>query len=109
MRDLRGWRYPILGTDDHPSEDWFNHVIPVLAYFRSLVEHSGMKVTRFHLDAHSEAGFRSLPGEEIGQPIRASEGSDGIKMYPPNLDKAREDALTEPRLRKSLSDAAASL
>ncbi len=100
------WRYPILGTDDHPSEDWFNHVIPALAYFRALVEHSGIKVTRFALDAHSEAGHRSLPGELIGQPILPSES---VKMYPPNLDKPREDALTEARLKKFLADAASSL
>ena len=56
------WRYPELGTQEHPSEDWFNHVIPALMYFRAIVEHSGMNVSKMTLDAHSEAGYRDGGG-----------------------------------------------
>jgi len=46
------WRYPALGTSN-VSEDWFNHVIPALAYFRSLVCHANLDVYNFTIDAHS--------------------------------------------------------
>ena len=100
------WRYPALGTDEHPSEDWFNHVIPALMYFRSIVSHSGMNVTKFTLDAHSEAGFRSTAAPPIGQPIRAAVA---ITMYPPNLAPTTEAILSEARLREFFSGAENSL
>src|SRR5580692_3862224 len=61
------WRYPRLGAQP-PSEDWFNHVIPALMYFRCLVEHASLRVTKFAIDAHSEAGHKD---PAIGQPIKA--------------------------------------
>jgi hypothetical protein len=98
------WRYPALGTNEHPSEDWFNHVIPALMYFRSIVSHSGMNVTKFTLDAHSEAGFRGNPA--VGQPIQAA---GAIAMYVPNLAPATEAILSEARLRQFFSQAEGSL
>ena len=100
------WRYPALGTDEHASEDWFNHVVPALMYFRAIVEHSGMNVTKFTLDSHSEAGFRTNQGAEVGQPIQA--GAD-IEMYPPNMAPGTERILSEDRLRRFVTDAADSL
>lgn len=92
------WRYPALGADN-PSEDWFNHVIPALMYFRSIAEHAGWNVTKFTIDAHSEAGYRANPA--IGAPIQAA---DEIEMYPTD-----GQILSENRLRKFIKDAADSL
>jgi hypothetical protein len=100
------WRYPALGTDEHPSEDWFNHVVPALMYFRSLVSHSGMNVTKFTLDAHSEAGFRGTATLPIGQPIRTAAT---MTPYAPNLAPATEAILSEARLRQFFTDAENSL
>lgn len=96
------WRYPTLETEGHPSEDWFNHVIPALMYFRSIVAHAGITVTKFTLDAHSEAGYKLDPfGAHIGQPIQDDQH---ITMYP-----SQEAILSEPRLREFLKDCSDSL
>jgi hypothetical protein len=94
------WRYPTLGAD-HPSEDWFNHVIPALMYFRSLVTHAGIRVSKFALDAHSEAGYRHNPVEPIGRPIQISQDID---TYP-----HAGIALSDERLKKFIQDCADSL
>ena len=100
------WRYPALGTQN-VSEDWFNHVIPALMYFRSLVEHAGLTVTVFTIDAHSEAGHRGNAIPVLGTPIL---DGNAIQMYAPNMnDPVREAALSEARLKQFVSDAAASL
>lgn len=97
------WRYPRLSNaQQHASEDWFNHVIPALMYFRAIVEHSGMNVTQFTIDAHSEAGYRFGP-PTIGQPIS---GAQNITMYQSTF---ADDKLSERRLRQFISDAANSL
>ena len=97
------WRYPKLAdVQQHASEDWFNHVIPALMYFRSLIEHSGMNVTQFTIDAHSEAGYRQ--GQPaVGQPIRAG---NIIATYPSTHGGA---VLSEQRLKKFISDCAETL
>lgn len=100
------WRYPALGTGTHPSEDWFNHVVPALMYFRSIVEHGGMNVTKFTIDAHSEAGYRSNANPAVGQPITAA---NLMTLYPPNLSAATEATLSATRLQQFVADAAASL
>src|SRR5436189_6282531 len=64
------WRYPALGTAN-VSEDWMNHVVPALMYFRSLVEHAGLNVYNFTIDAHSEAGHRGGTVPPLGEPIRS--------------------------------------
>lgn len=94
------WRYPALEPGgQHASEDWFNHVIPALMYFRSLVEHSGMNVTQYTLDAHSEAGFRG--NSNAGSPILFSQF---IKMY--DVDSS---TLSEKRLRDFIKHSADAL
>ncbi len=97
------WRYPRIGAE-YESEDWFNHVVPALMYFRSIVEHSGMTVTRFTLDAHSEAGYRNTP--TAGAPIHQA---DKIQMYDTDLAPEHEAKLSEERLRQFVSAAASSL
>lgn len=99
------WRYPALGTQP-ASEDWFNHVVPALMYLRSVVEHSGMNMFRFTIDAHSEAGFRGDIYPVVGQPIMPSAH---ITMHPTGLDPKHEEKLSEPRLKTFISDAATSL
>ena len=85
------YRYPRLGTQDQPVEDWFNHVIPALAYFRSLVCHANLNVYNFTIDAHSEAGHRGKALPPLGEPIK--QAAD-ITLYP-----SSETALSEQRLR----------
>lgn len=97
------WRYPALGTAN-VSEDWFNHVIPALMYFRSLVEHSGIKVPKFTIDAHSEAGHRGLASTPLGEPIQPAAA---IHMYP--AKDSYEGLLSEARLKQFVLDAANSL
>ena len=99
------WRYPALGAE-HPSEDWMNHVVPALMYFRSIVEHSNMNVTKFTLDAHSEAGYRQHAAPPVGEPIAPG---NTITMYPPGLAPASELVLSENRLKQFVTDAASSL
>jgi len=60
------YRYPRLGTDDQPVEDWFNHVIPALMLFRSYIISSGRSLTKCTLDAHSSTGFS--PNAHYGNP-----------------------------------------
>lgn len=100
------WRYPALGTQN-TSEDWFNHVIPALFYFRSLVEHAGLNVYNFTLDAHSEAGHRGNAVPPLGSPIQ---NAANIVMYSPNMnDPKREAKLSEDRLKQFIAAAANSL
>lgn len=84
------WRYPSLGTEN-VSEDWFNHVIPALMYFRSLVCHANLSVYNFTIDAHSEAGHRGRANPPLGEPIK--QAAD-MTMYA--YDEA---VLSENRLR----------
>jgi hypothetical protein len=98
------WRYPCLGAS-HPSEDWFNHVVPALMYFRALVEHAGIKVTRYALDAHSAAAYKN-GSAPIGSAILSAQSVVG---YPPQLDASHEAKLSEARLKQFIEDAAKSL
>ncbi len=75
-------------------------------YFRAIVEHSGMNVTKFTLDAHSEAGYRGNANPPVGQPIAAGAA---LNLYAPNLAANTEAILSEARLRQFVSDAANSL
>ncbi|MFM4973530.1 hypothetical protein GS629_03665 [Aeromonas veronii] len=97
------WRYPALGTANI-SEDWFNHVIPALMYFRSLVEHAGINVYNFTIDAHSEAGHRGRAIPPLGEAITAG---NLLVMYPAN--PTYDGVLSEARLRRFVTNAASSL
>lgn len=97
------WRYPALGSTNI-SEDWFNHVIPALMYFRSLVEHAGINVYNFTIDAHSEAGHRGKATPPLGEAITAGHN---LVMYPAN--PSYDGVLSEARLRRFVTDAASSL
>jgi hypothetical protein len=97
------WRYPALGTVN-VSEDWFNHVIPALAYLRSLVSHANLDMYNFTIDAHSEAGHRGRAMPPLGEPIRHAAN---ITMYPTNPNY--NGVLSEQRLRTFVQDGADSL
>lgn len=98
------WRYPSLDAE-HASEDWFNHVIPALMYFRSIVEHGGLVVTRYSLESHSSAAYRE-GAKVVGAPI---ESAAVVKMYDPQKKEGHSDKLSEDRLRAFISAAAKSL
>jgi hypothetical protein len=97
------WRYPALGTEN-VSEDWFNHVIPALMYFRSLVNHANLSVYNFTIDAHSEAGHRGRATPPLGEPIHQPAN---IAMYP--TSPTYDGALSEQRLRTFLQNTVDSL
>ncbi|QNP59450.1 hypothetical protein [Paenacidovorax monticola] len=98
------WRYPAIDADHH-SEDWFNHVVPALMYFRSMAEHAGWVVTRYSLDAHSAAVFRG-GAPALGAPIKSSAA---LEMYAPGQKDGQADKLSEARLRKFIEDSATAL
>lgn len=57
------YRYPRLGTDHQPVEDWLNHVAPAIMMFRSyLSRNPTVKLTRFTIDTNSSAGFNPTTG-----------------------------------------------
>lgn len=57
------YRYPRLGTDDQPVEDWLNHVVPALMLFRAyLVKSKGVSLKRFTIDTNSSAGVNPKTG-----------------------------------------------
>lgn len=66
------YRYPKL-HGQHPTEDWFNHVIPALMLLRAFAryaESTGRAVTKFSLDAQSSTGFD--PVTNVGTPPLAA-------------------------------------
>lgn len=68
------WRYPALGTMN-VSEDWMNHVIPALMYFRSIANHANLRISKFTIDAHSEAGHRGNANPPLGEQIQQAADS----------------------------------
>lgn len=57
------YRYPRLGTDHQPVEDWLNHVVPALMLFRAYLRtHPTVELTKFTLDAHSSSGYNPSSG-----------------------------------------------
>lgn len=72
------YRYPRLGAQiTHPTEDWFNHVIPALMLFRSYVLTSGNDLPKFTIDVQSSSGWNSSP-RYANPPL----GGEQIQFYP---------------------------
>lgn len=66
------YRYPPLHAE-HPTEDWFNQVIPALMLLRSFARHAaatGRSITRFSIDVQTSTGFNS--DTEVGTPPLAA-------------------------------------
>lgn len=62
------YRYPKL-HGQHPTEDWFNHVIPALMMLRAFARHAaltGRNIRKFSIDAQSSTGHNPLT--EVGTP-----------------------------------------
>jgi hypothetical protein len=56
------YRYPKL-HGQHPTEDWFNHVIPALTMLRAFaryVETTGRSLLKFSIDVQSSTGFNPV-------------------------------------------------
>jgi hypothetical protein len=62
------YRYPKL-HGQHPTEDWFNHVIPALMMLRAFARHAattGRNLRKFSIDVQSSTGFN--PITNVGTP-----------------------------------------
>ena len=58
------YRYPRLHSR-HPTEDWFNHVIPALMLLRAFTLHAqqtGRNIEKFSIDVQTSTGFDPLTG-----------------------------------------------
>jgi hypothetical protein len=88
------YRYPRLGTDDQPVEDWFNHVIPALMLFRTYLVSSGRTLIKCTLDVQSSSGYS--PNANYGKP--PLDGA-AAPLYPPT-----NPAFGEQNLRSWLTD-----
>jgi hypothetical protein len=77
------YRYPKL-HGQHPTEDWFNHVIPALTLLRAFARHAaatGRSLRKFTIDVQSSTGYDPetgtgtppLPADQItySQPSRS--------------------------------------
>src|ERR1700730_14657234 len=53
------YRYPRLGTDDQPVEDWLNHVVPALMLFRCYILSSRRQLPKFTIDVQASAGHNA--------------------------------------------------
>jgi hypothetical protein len=53
----------------HPTEDWFNHVIPALMLLRAFARHitdTGRSIDKFSIDVQSSTGYNPATG--VGTP-----------------------------------------
>lgn len=98
------FRYPRIEQGSHPSEDWFNHVVPALMFFRALVEKKKVTIKRFTIEAHSSPGSGKA-GADIATFAK-------IKMYEPThsdtgqpLSTKTKAVLSAQRLRAWVSAA----
>ncbi len=90
------YRYPRLGTQDQPVEDWFNHVIPALTLFRQYLVKSGRPLGCFTLDVQSTTGYEPKGGFGTGpldganvrlyQPGNTAFGERNLRDWIDNLD-----------------------
>src|SRR5208283_1169164 len=58
------YRYPKL-HGQHPTEDWFNHVIPALMLLRTFAQYApltGCAVEKFSIDVQSSTGYNPITG-----------------------------------------------
>lgn len=61
------YRYPKL-HGEHPTEDWFNHVIPALMLLRAFACHAvdqGRTLEKFSIDVQTSTGYNPITG--VGQ------------------------------------------
>ena len=68
------YRYPRLGTgDEHPTENWLNHVIPALMLFRCFFVQPNKNLKKYTLDVQTSTGLneqtnlgsKPMPGDQL--------------------------------------------
>lgn len=84
------YRYPKLGTDDQPVEDWLNHVVPALMLFRTYIIRNKKVLKKYTLDVNSSTGYSPLAS--YGN--NASDGTT-VPLYTPTNPAFGEKNLRE--------------
>ena len=75
------------------QEDWLNHVVPALMFFRSFVLSHGITLTRFTVDTSSVAYIdQSDPGLLLGTP---PQNGAGLNLTAPTNPQSAEQALRD--------------
>jgi hypothetical protein len=96
------YRYPKL-HGQHPTEDWFNHVIPALMLLRSFAQYApsvGCSIDKFSIDVQSSTGYN--PVTNVGTPplpaaqITFSQPSRSGRAFGKQQLDAWLDAITWP-------------
>src|SRR5262249_24947805 len=96
------YRYPKL-HGQHPTEDWFNHVIPALMLLRAFARHAsatGRNLRKFSIDVQSSTGFD--PVTNVGTPplpagqITYSPPSPGGRAFGQQILEAWIDGIPWP-------------
>ena|SRR3990172_3943071 len=75
------YRYPKLHSE-HPTEDWFNHVVPALMMLRTFALNApkvGITLAKFSIDVQSTTGFN--PETKVG---RLPVGADHVTFSDPS-------------------------
>jgi hypothetical protein len=87
------FRYDGTGEPHERMEDWLNHVVPALMFFRSYVTANNMALKKFTLDSHSVVFIdQSDPKSAFGSvPLN---GSD-LNLAVPSNSQVREQALRD--------------
>jgi hypothetical protein len=89
------YRYPRLGTEDQPVEDWMNHIVPALMLFRTYIVSSQRALPRFTIDVQSSSGRNAET--HYGRAPRRGNGRNRVRLYPTN-----QPAFGEQQLRNWL-------
>jgi hypothetical protein len=86
--DTKTFRYPRMGQRPGDElEDWFNHVVPALMFFRSYVLTRHLTVKALTLDARSSTGYRRESGSG-SPPLQA----DQVRLFEPSERRSDERA-----------------
>jgi hypothetical protein len=83
----------IVDTAGDRTEDWLNHVVPALMFFRSFILSRNLNLSTFTVDAHSVAMLDlSDPAAPVGA---APIGGAAIPMAVPTNAQSTEQALRD--------------
>jgi hypothetical protein len=80
------YRYPELHSQ-HPTEDWFNHVVPELMLLRSFARYAattGRDIRKFSIDVQSSTGFNSIT--DVGEITYTQPSPAGISFGQQRLE-----------------------
>ena len=80
-------------ADGNRTEDWLNHVVPSLMFFRAFILHRNLNLTTFTVDAHAVAMIDvSDPAAPFGAPPQVGAA---IPMAVPTNAQSMEQALRD--------------